>query len=536
MAKSKQSGEQTSHWFILILLALAQFMVVLDISIVNVALPSIATTFNMTNTTLQWIVTAYTLTFGGFLLLGGRTADLYGRRRTFLIGVTVFTIASLIDGLTQSGGMLIVFRAIQGLAAAFMSPAALSIILVTYKEGHERNVALSVWGSVAAGGAAVGVLLGGILTQYLSWRWNFFINVPVGILVIITALRILPLHESESEHKSLDLPGAVMVTSGLMLLVYALVKAPTLGWTQHTTLLSFGISFLLLAGFIINEGRVEFPLMPLRIFKIRNLSGANILQLLMAAGMFSIFFFTTLYMQKILHYSPVKTGFSFLIIPIVIGIAATNVPRLVQRIGYRPILIVAPLFVSAGLFWLSHIPVNGSYWGDVAPGMILLAIGMGSTFVSVTIAATSGVPPHEAGLASGILNTSQQVGGSLGLAVLTGISTSTAARYITNMHQSVSANFASFHLTAAQQEKILSLINTQEIGKYLSSISLPPQQKENLAHYVQLLGAKATVHGFHTGYLIASTFGIGASLVAIFVIQKQKAKSDPSHGEAVAAL
>ena len=485
-ARAKE-GKQTSHWLILILLALAQFMVVLDISIVNVALPSIQTAFHMTNTSLQWIVTAYTLTFGGFLLLGGRTADLFGRRKTFLIGVTVFTLASLADGLAQSGGMLIVFRAVQGLSAAFMSPAALSIILVTYREGHERNVALSVWGSVAAGGAAVGVLVGGIFTQYLGWRWNFFINVPVGIGVVITALRILPRHESEAEHSNLDLPGAILVTGGLMMLVYALVKAPTLGWTQHTTLSYFAISILALVGFVLNENNAKYPLMPLRIFRIRNLTGANMLQLLMAAGMFSIFFFTTLYMQKVLGYSPVRTGFSFLIIPVVIAIAATNVPRLVQRIGYRPILMVAPLFVSAGLFWLSHIPVHGSYWSDVAPGMILLAVGMGSTFVSVTIAATSGVPGHEAGLASGILNTAQQVGGSLGLAVLTGIATSSTTRYIQNIH-----------LHAAPSK---------------------------------MVQASAAVHGFHDGYLIASTFGIGASLIAIFIIRKQKAKTDPSHSE-----
>jgi len=419
MAKAKTkaatsgSGKQTSHWLILILLALAQFMVVLDIAIVNVALPAMQKAFTMTPTSLQWIITAYTLTFGGFLLLGGRAADLFGRRRIFLIGIVLFTIASLGSGLAQSGGMLIFFRAAQGLAGAFMSPAALSIILVTYKEGHERNVALAVWGAVAAGGAAVGVLLGGIITQYLDWRWNFFVNVPVGIIVIITALKILDRHESEAEHNSLDLSGAVLATGGLMLLVYALVKAPTLGWTDATTLTYFAISVAALVGFIVNESRVKHPLMPLSIFKIRNLSGANALQLCMAAGMFSIFFFTTLYLQQILGYSPIKTGFSFLIIPLVLGTVATNVPRLILKVGYRPILIVAPLFVSAGLFWMSHIPVNGTFWGNVAPGMVLLAIGMGATFVSVTIAATSGVPHNEAGLASGILNTSQQVGGRL---------------------------------------------------------------------------------------------------------------------------
>jgi EmrB/QacA subfamily drug resistance transporter len=485
--KKKAEGKAVSHWLILILLALAQFMVVLDVSIVNVALPSIQRAFHMSNTSLQWIITAYTLTFGGFLLLGGRSADLFGRRRTFLIGVTVFTLASLADGLAQSGGMLIIFRTIQGLAGAFMSPAALSIILVTYREGHERNVALSVWGAVASGGAAVGVLLGGIFTQYLGWRWNFFINVPVGIFVVITALQILDKHESDAEHNSLDLPGAISVTGGLMVLVYALVKAPTLGWTDHRTLIYFGISLIALIFFVFNENRADHPLMPLRIFKIRNLTGADLLMLLMASGLFSIFFFTTLYLQEILGYSPVKTGLSFLVVPVAIAITATNVPRLVKKIGYKPILMVAPLVVSGGLFWISHLPVHGTYWGNIAPGLILLGLGMGATFVSATIAATSGVPAHEAGLASGLLNTSQQIGGSLGLAVLTGIATSTSAHYLQNLH-----------LHAAPTKAVI---------------------------------AASTVHGFHDGYLIASTFGVGASLIATFVIKAQKAKTDPSHGE-----
>lgn len=484
--------KQTSHWLILILLALAQFMVVLDVSIVNVALPSIQHAFGMTQTSLQWIITAYTLTFGGFLLLGGRAADLYGRRKMFLTGIFLFTLASLANGLAQSGGMLIFFRGLQGLAAAFMSPAALSIILVTYREGHERNVALSVWGAVAAGGAAVGVLLGGILTQYLTWRWNFFVNIPVGIGVIIAALRVLDRHDSTLEHNSLDLPGAVLVTGGLMTLVYALVKAPAHGWTSGSSLLFFGISIAALVGFLINESRVKYPLMPLHIFKIRNLRGANALQLFMTAGMFSIFFFSTLYLQQVLGFTPVKTGVSFLLIPAIIGVVATNVPRLIQKIGYKPILVVAPLIVSSGLFWLSHIPVDGTFWDNVAPGMALLALGMGATFVSVTIAATSGVPPNESGLASGILNTSQQIGGALGLAVLTGIATSSSARFLSGQHI-------------------------------------------NAAHATHHQIAQATVHGFHEGYLIASTFGIFASLIAIFVIRQQGAKLDPSHGEAVVA-
>ncbi len=487
---ANKGKKQTNHWLILVLLALAQFMVVLDVSIVNVALPAIQHAFHMTESSLQWIVTMYSLTFGGFLLLGGRSADLFGRRKTFLAGVTLFTLASLFCGLAQSETWIIISRGVQGLAGAFMSPAALSIILVTYKEGHERNVALSVWGAVASGGAAVGVLAGGIITQYLNWRWNFFVNVPVGIAVVVTALRILDKHESTLDHNQMDLPGAILVTGGLMSLVYALVKAPVDGWTSQTALLFFGIAVLALVEFIRNEQHTDHPLMPLRIFKIRNVAGADLLMLCMASGLFSVFFFTTLYMQEILGYTPIKTGVSFLIVPIAIAITATNVPRVIQRIGYKPILMVAPLVVSGGLFWISHIPVDGTYWGNVAPGLIMLGLGMGATFVSATIAATSGVPHHESGLASGMLNTSQQVGGALGLAVLTGIATSSTTHYIKNLN-----------LTA------------------------PPT-----AHQL----ASATVHGFHNGYLIASTFGIVAALIATFVIKQQKASHDPSHGEASA--
>jgi EmrB/QacA subfamily drug resistance transporter len=391
----------------------------------------------------------------------------------------LFTLASLADGLAGSGTMLIVFRAVQGLCAAFMSPAALSIVLITYREGHERNVALSVWGAVASGGAAVGVLLGGIFTQYLGWRWNFFINVPVGIIVVTTALRILGKHESESEHNNLDLPGAILVTGGLMTLVYGLVKAPTYGWLDHRSLIYFGVAIAALLLFVINESRAKHPLIPLRIFKIRNLSGADAMMLFMAAGMFSIFFFVTLYMQEVLKYSPVKTGVDFLVIPVAIAITATNVPRVIKKIGYRPILMVAPLMVSGGLFWVSHLPVDGTFWGNIAPGMVLLGLGMGGTFVSATIAATSGVSGPESGLASGLLNTSQQVGGSLGLAVLTGIAASSTTHYLKNLHAA-------------------------------------PTTYSTLA---------ATVHGFHEGFLIASCFGIAASLLAAFVIRNKAPSS-----------
>ena len=492
MPKAKTSSKpkkQANHWLILVLLALAQFMVVLDVSIVNVALPAIQRAFHMSQENLQWIITMYTLTFGGFLLLGGRAADLFGRRKIFLAGITLFTLASLGTALAQSETWIIIARGVQGLAGAMMSPAALSIVLVTYKEGHERNVALSVWGAVASGGAAAGVLLGGILTQLLDWRWNFFINVPVGIIVVATSLLILDRHDSTVEHNELDLPGAVLATGGLMSLVYGLVKAPTNGWTSTSSLIFFAIAILALGTFVVNEQRVKHPLVPLGIFRIRNLTGADLLMFCMSAGLFSIFFFTTLYMQEVLGYSPIKTGLCFLIMPAIIAIVATNIPRVIQRIGYKPILIVMPLFVSAGLFWLSHIPVHGTFWGDVAPGLSLMAFGMGGVFVGGTVAATSGVPHHESGLASGLLNTSQQVGGALGLAVLTGIATSSAKNYLTDLH---------LHAAPSAQQV-----------------------------------AASTVHGFHEGYLIGSTFGIIAALIATFVIHQQKAKTDPSHGEVV---
>ncbi len=429
----------TNHWIILVLLALAQFMVVLDVSIVNVMLPTVQRIFGLSVSNLQWIITAYSLAFGGFLLLGGRAADLFGRRRVFLSGVAMFAIISLLDGLSRSGGQLIVLRALQGLAGAFMSPAALSIVLVTYREGHERNVALSVWGIVASGGAAVGVLLGGILTQYLGWRWNFFINVPVGLFVMIYSMQVLPKHESEEKHNDLDLPGAISVTAGLMLLVYALSKAPTQGWTSHKDLLYFAGSAVLLVVFVINEMRAKHPLVPLSVFKLRNVTGANLIQLCVAASLFSVFFFTTLYIQNILKYSPVKTGFGFLPVPFAIAITATSAPRIIKKVGFKPILMVSPLISGVGLLILAHIPVHGSYFTHVLPGLVVMGLGLGTTFVSILGAATAGVPPRLAGLASGLVNTAQQIGGALGLAVLSGISASSTTRYLEHSHPATHA-------------------------------------------------------------------------------------------------
>jgi len=427
-AKRELSKHSDNKWVILALLVLAQFMVVLDVAIVNVALPSIARQLHFSPSNLQWVVTAYTLTFGGFLLLGGRAADLFGRRRIFMVAVSFFALASLACGLAQSETQIIILRAVQGLAGAFMSPAALSIVLSEFREGKERDTAMGIWAGVSAGGAAAGVLLGGVLTQYLSWRWNFFVNVPVGILVVLGAFRLLPHHIGEENQKlKLDLPGAFLATSGLMSIVYGLSKAPNDGWGS-TTVWGFIVGgVVLLAAFILNERRAKQPLMPLEIFKIRNLAGANAAFLVIACTLFSMFFFLTLYVQNVLHYSPVKTGISFLPVTFIVAIFSGIVANLVGKIGYKPPMNLGPIFIGVGLLVLGHtMKVGGNYWHNVFPGLAIFASGMGLTFVSGSLAATSGVPKHYSGLASGILNTSQQVGGAIGLAILSAVAFSTA--------------------------------------------------------------------------------------------------------------
>ena len=425
--KRALSKHAENKWVILALLALAQFMVVLDVAIVNVALPSIARDLHFAPSDLQWVVTAYTLTFGGFLLLGGRAADLYGRRKLFIGSVSAFALASLACGLAQSDTMLIVTRAVQGLTGAIMSPVALSILLTEFDEGKERNTALGVWAAVSAGGAAVGVLLGGVLTQYLDWRWNFFVNVPVGIFVVFAALRLLPHHIGEENKKmKLDLPGAVTATAGLMSLVYALSKAPNDGWGSRTVIGFLILSAVLLVSFIVNERRTDQPLLNLKIFKIRNVAGGNLTSLAIACTLFSMFFFMTLYVQTVLGYSPVKSGVSFLPVTFIIAITSGIVSNLVNKIGYKPFLVAGPVVLSLGLFTIAHtMTVGGNYWHNVFPGLAICALGMGLSFISMTLAATSGVPKHFSGLASGVLNTSQQIGGALGLAILAAVYAST---------------------------------------------------------------------------------------------------------------
>lgn len=426
-SKRELSKHAENKWVILALLALAQFMVVLDVAIVNVALPSIARDLHFAPSDLQWVVTAYTLTFGGFLLLGGRAADLYGRRKLFISSVSAFALASLACGLAQSDNMLVITRAVQGLTGAIMSPVALSILLTEFDEGKERNTALGVWAAVSAGGAAVGVLLGGVLTQYLDWRWNFFVNVPVGMFVVLAAMRLLPHHIGEENKKmKLDLLGAITATAGLMSLVYALSKAPNDGWGSQTVISFLAASAILLISFIFNERHTDQPLLNLKIFRIRNVAGGNLTALAIACTLFSMFFFMTLYVQTVLGYSPVKSGVSFLPVSFIIAIVSGIVSNLVNKVGYKPFLVAGPIVLSIGLFTIAHtMKVDGNYWHNVFPGLALTAVGMGFSFISMTLAATSGVPKHFSGLASGVLNTSQQIGGALGLAILAAVYAST---------------------------------------------------------------------------------------------------------------
>ena len=434
--KKTLSKHSQNKWVILALLALAQFMVVLDIASGNVALSSINRDLHFAAGNLQWVITAYTLTFGGFLLLGGRASDIFGRRKIFISAVSAFVLMSFLCGMAATDTQLIIARAAQGLAAAIMSPAALSIVLTEFDEGKERNKAMGVWAAVSAGGAAAGVLLGGVLTQYLDWRWNFFVNVPVGIGVVYGAMRLLPHHIGEENKKiKLDLPGAVMATGGLMSVVYGLSKAPNNGWDSATVWGFIAAGIALLITFVVNEKRADQPLMPLRIFKIRNVSGANLALLVIASTMFSMFFFLTLYVQTVLGYSPVKSGVSFLPTTFIIAIISGIVANLVGKIGYKPPMVLGPAVLAVGLFIIGRtMKVDGDYWHNVFPGLATSAVGMGLTFVSGTLAATSGVPKHFSGLASGILNTSQQVGGAIGLAILSAVAFSTIRTDIAAQH------------------------------------------------------------------------------------------------------
>jgi EmrB/QacA subfamily drug resistance transporter len=409
-----------NRWKVLAIVCAAFFMTVLDVSIVNVALPSIGSSLHFSETNLQWVITAYAITFGGFLLLGGRSADLLGRRRMFYVGVTVFTIASFLCGLAWSEGVLIGARALQGFGAAIISPAALSIIMTSFDEGAERNKALGIWGAIGGSGAAVGVLAGGLLTKYLGWEWIFFVNVPVGAAALALAPRFV--RESRADRPSTpDIAGAVTITAGLALLVYGVSQAPAHGWGSGWTISRLVVAGVLLAAFVLIETRAKDPLMPFRIFRVRTVAGANVAGLLLGAVVFANFFLLTLFVQQVLHWSALKTGVTFIATAGTAILWAGVAQALVTRIGARAVMAIGFVAMIVGLIWYTQIPVDASYWTDLLPGYLLVGFALPFTFIPVSIAALAGVEQHEAGLASGLINTAQQVGGAIGVAVTSSV-------------------------------------------------------------------------------------------------------------------
>ena len=478
------------RWLVLAVTVAAQFMVIVDVAVVNVALPAIKDDLHFSQDSLQWVITAYSILFGGMLLLGGRLADLLGRRRLFMAGVAVFTLGSLLSGLAWSEGALIVTRGLQGLGGALLAPAALSIVVTTFREGRERNIALGVWGAASGVGGAVGVLLGGVLTSYLSWSWIFFVNLPVGAAILAVTPWLV--RESRAVHaqRYFDVAGAVSITAGLMVLVYAITRTSAHGWSDGVTLGLLATAAALIAAFVGIEARSPAPLLPLRIFRLRTLSAANVAMLMVGATAFSQFFLITLYLQEVLHYSAIETGVAFIAITVTI-IGFSNVAQgLTTRLGARPVLSVGLLLTAAGGALYAQMPADGHYFWDVFPGLILSGIGLALSFVPVTIASLTGVQTADAGVASGLVNTSRQIGGSVGLAAVTTIAANAASHYASS-------------------------------------------------HAVLAFSGPALTHGFHVAFY--SLIGValaGAAITAVFVESKPKAapRATPVEAEVEVAL
>jgi EmrB/QacA subfamily drug resistance transporter len=408
----------------LALLCGVAFLDFVDASIVNIALPSIRRDLHFSVQSLVWVPSGYLLTYGGFMLLGGRAADLLGRRRVLIAGVAVIGISSLIGGFAGSAGLLVAARLAQGLGAAMTLPAALSILTTSFREGKDRNTALGVWGAIAGLASAVGVLLGGLLTEGPGWRWVMFVN-PIAVVLVLGAIYMLLADDQRRARlANFDALGAVLATAGMLLLVFALIKAPTVGWGKLPTIAELAGALALLAAFVVNELRTKNPLAPLSIFRINGLGFSNLTQLIAFAGFLAVFFYLTLYMQNVLHYSAIQTGAAYLPLTFAVGIAAGISSQLLSRIGTRPVIVAGAVIAAGGMYWLSRIPVHGSYLSDLLPGMLVLSLGVGPVFVGVTTAANAGVPADKAGLAASLLNASQQVGGALGLAIFTAVATS----------------------------------------------------------------------------------------------------------------
>jgi EmrB/QacA subfamily drug resistance transporter len=424
---------------ILLLLSLVQFMDILDASILNIALPSIKQDLGFSQQGLQWVVNGYILTYGGFLLLGGRMADLLGRRLVLVTGLLVFAGSSLVGGLAHSESLLVGARFAQGLGAAMLSPAALSSLTSTFRSTRDRNTALGVWAAVSGIGGAVGVLFGGLLTEGPGWRWVLFVNVPFSAVALVGAFALLKKERMRAHLASFDALGSVLVTGGMLLLVYALVKAPDVGWGATRTIVELAVAGLILVAFVVNELRVANPLVPMSILRVKGVALADATQLIAVAGFLPMFFFLTLYMQTVLHYSPIQTGLAYL--PLTGGfiIAATISSQLFARIGTKPVILVGSVIAAGGLYWLSRIPVDGSYVADILPGLLIASIGLGGVFTGVTTAANAGVGEERAGLAAGLLNTGQQLGAALGLAILSALATARTSSLLHAGHDSVAS-------------------------------------------------------------------------------------------------
>ena len=427
-----QSLNQVHRWRAFAVLAVSFFMTVADLAIVNVALPTIGRELHMAESSLQWVVTGYALTFGGFLLLGGRAADLLGRRRILMVGLAVFTAASLGCGLATTDSVLIPMRCLQGLGAAIVLPAALSIVMNMFPEGAERNKALGVWGAIGASGATVGVMAGGLLTRYAGWQYIFFLNVPIGAAALLLAPRIVPESRLDTARRRYDPFGAVTVTGGLSLLVYAVSTAPQTGWGTARTVSLLAVSVVLLAAFLVIETRLQAPLLPLRIFRLKTLAGANAVSMLLGGSFFAFIFIGTLYMQQVLGYSALKAGLAWLAASLTSVAFAGLSQALVTRGSAKLVMAAGMAMIGGGILWATQVPVHGTFWGSLAGPFIVVGLGTAFAFIPVSIAALAGVAEPEAGLASGLLNTTQQLGGAIGVAVA---STIAATHATTLLHQ-----------------------------------------------------------------------------------------------------
>ncbi len=433
------STKSDRRWSALALIVTAQFMVILDVAIVNVALPSIKADLDFSQTNLQWVISAYAIMFGGVLLLGGRLADLLGRRRLFIAGLALFAASSLLCGLAWSEVSLIGFRAVQGLGGALLAPAALSLLMTRFAEGRERNLALGIYGAASGSGAAAGVLLGGLLTSYLGWSWIFFINVPVGVAAIALTPFLLPESRADLAHRHFDFPGAASITAGLMLLVYAMTRATNDGWTAGATLALLAGSATLVLAFVVIELRSPSPLLPLRIFRSRTLAAANVAMAIVGAVAFSEFFVLTLYLQDVLHYSAVKSGAAFAGFALAVVVVSNIAQAIVGRVGVRPTLTAGLLLSAVSIAWLTRLPVDGHYFWDLFPAFVLGGAGMGLSFVPVTIASLTGVERSDAGVASGLINTSRQIGGAIGIAATSAIAATSTSHYL-HAHSALTAS------------------------------------------------------------------------------------------------